>query len=399
MIPVLLNGFAPATDRETTVSLMDETGGNPHYAKIAEGRPDDKGLVRLEVDESWIGKTIVLIAMANGQRYMAVPLVVYRCGIFETVRPVPDPAQLGHQVLALPANWRSDSVATMHELARVTTFPSLALRRAREDSRVRYAQHFTALWSAFNAWYNDELPDSSKPRTDRECIELLKIGTDRASRKVQEAINVLAQPSKLVIASLQQNPLSEGRRRYRLPTSLSSFVRCVYEHPVARQGSYVGNSSEQPLKMGGFRPKCAPLAHLSEHDRERLYKRMHEALASPSGGIVVSVISLQDVLRSLGIGMTSSFIYPAPPIPLPGYAFVIGIVEQECKNIDITARMLRVVTEGTSASVYHGFIELLYSVRNLIVHGTLSPFDQTNEEVLESAYKILDSLVVEISKT
>ena len=61
--------------------------------------------------------------------------------------------------------------------------------------------------------------------------------------------------------------------------------------------------------------------------------------------------------------------------------------------------MLRVVAEGTNASLYHGFIELLYGVRNLIVHGTLSPFDQANEEVLESAYKILDLLVVEVSKT
>lgn len=399
MIPVLINGFAPATDRETIVCLMDETGGNPHYEKITEGRPDNHGLVRLEVDESWIGKTIILVATANGQRYMAAPLVVYRDGVFETVRPVPDPAQIGHPVLALPSNWHSSSASAMYELARVATFPSLALRRAREDSRVRYAQHFTALWSAFNAWYNDELPDSSTPRTDRECIELLKVGTNRASRKVQEAINVLAQPSGLVNTSVQSNPLSEGRRRYRLPTPLSNFVRCVYEHPVARQGFYVGNSSEQPPKVGPFRPKCAPLACLSEHDHERLYRQMHEALASSSGGIVVPVVSLQDVLRSLGIGMTSSFIYPAPPVPLPDHGFVVDVVEQECKSIDITARMLRVVMESTNASLYQGFIELLYAVRNLIVHGTLSPFDQANEEVLESAYKILDSLVVEISKT
>ena len=399
MIPVLINGFAPATDRETVVCLMEETGGNPQFKKIAEGRPDNDGLVRLEVDESWIGKTMMLVATANGQRYMAVPLPVYRDGVFETVRPMPDPAQLGHRVLALPTNWHSESATAMHELARVITFPSLALRRAREDSRVRYAQHFTALWGAFNAWYNDELPNSRTPRTDRDCIDLLKLGTDRASRKVQAAINVLAQPSGLVNTSLQSNPLSEGRRRYRLPTPLTNFVRCVYEHPVARQGSYVGNVSEQPPRIGHFRPKCAPLAYLSESDHERLYKKMHEALASPSGGMLVSVVSLQDVLRSLGIGMTGSFIYPAPPIALPDHGFVISIVEQECKNIDITARMLRVVAEGKNASLYHGFIELLYGVRNLIVHGTLSPFDQANEEVLESAYKILDLLVVEISKT
>ena len=97
--------------------------------------------------------------------------------------------------------------------------------------------------------------------------------------------------------------------------------------------------------------------------------------------------------------MVGNVMYPTTAIPLLNHPFVVGKIEEECKNIDITARMLRVVTEGARSTIYHGFLELLYSVRNLIAHGALSPFDPANQELLEATYKVLDLLILDLSET
>jgi hypothetical protein len=111
-------------------------------------------------------------------------------------------------------------------------------------------------------------------------------------------------------------------------------------------------------------------------------------------------ISVQNALQCLGIDSVGSVIFPfgQKPIPPITHPVVVDAIRNECQQIDTLARMLRVQSEGSYSGIYAGFIELLYCVRNLIVHGELSPIDPENEDLIEAAYKILDKLLFEVGK-
>lgn len=293
MIPVLINGFAPSTVQETIVQLYDPTFSGPKLAILAEGTPDETGLVRLEIDDAFAGTTILLRSMAPSQKLLSHNFILGRDGVFVTVRSEPDHAYIGDASWSIPRDWQTTSTAEMEQLRREVTFPALTLRRAREDSRVRYFQHFTSLWSAFNSWYNQTL---DAPMLDRKCIDALKAGSGKAGEKVHAAIAALAVSSQPAKQLPDRDFGYEGYRQYLMPTPFTHFVQMAYENQVTRQGFYVGIKSQQLAKTGLFAKKCVPIAHLSNDSYYRLYRALRVAQASSAGILENDKISVQAAL-------------------------------------------------------------------------------------------------------
>lgn len=397
--PIIINGFAPCTDRTTLVQLFGSSDPEENPRVVALGAPDENGLIRFDLDEALVQTVITVAAIAPGQKLESKCFVLCRDGVFITLVPRANDSYRGEAPpFALPMGWVPDSMATMERLRSETTFPALSLRQLCRGNRVCCFQNFTALWNAFSKWYSQAYVVTM---TDRKGLDALKIGSDTTAQKLLAAMAALAEPSPLASLNPYGDFAFKAYRKYMLRTPFTHFVQLIYANRVTRDALSIGKEGDTFFGETQLLGDLALVAHLADETYHQLYSKMRDAQFLAAGKLEDDNISVENALAFLGIGMIGNVVLATgnAPVPTRSHPVAIQAIENECQHVEVLARLLRAKSKDLGTSVSNGCLELLFLVRNHILSGDLSPDDSDDYNLVEASYNVLDSLVFQVSRS
>ncbi len=387
MLKCYINGFVSSSCRKTLIRVYDDASfGTAEAQAIFDGYQDRDGLISFELEDQYSGKPICVVAVDMQQKYLKVTLTPQRDGLYHTVYIEPELRET-RKSIGFPADWQEVSQANLDSLraTRLRT-PLETLSAWSTDARVRYAQHFSAEWSAFNAWYN-EILRSRHYRRDRECIDALRFPSEQDESQPKLAFETLLAETAVHVGV--QDALVEGYKQYLSPSLLSDFVGACFQNSDLRSRFFVYAAPYRTEEQ----PRCLGLTFLPDKDYKKLYVGLREVLASENG-IVESEQSVQQVFLQLGIGSHGQcFFVEKHPLAKPH----TPVQTEFIRNVLLTTPALKDLVDFQSAyaqrGIWHGVLELLYCVRNACVHGHLAPLQDANEPVFEASYRLLAALL------
>lgn len=242
------------------------------------------------------------------------------------------------------------------------------------DIDIDYYSAFIKAWIAFNSWYRSEY----KERTDREIIEKLKSENNRFKGYIEtlldrnnnsdEAINFKININNLQIALVNAAIVTQERGGINQQISFSEIA--INNPKNISEGDYRATH----YKIQRIRQKITTLVH-KKNDPTTIYFQFEQEKYDETALDVHA-----DFLR-LGMeqqGQCKAFYKEIRP-----YVIESVLTKDRDNNVVFIAER---------SKVSRGIIEVLYLLRCSLMHGEVTP-DNNSLEVYKYAYNILSSIL------
>lgn len=262
------------------------------------------------------------------------------------------------------------------------------------SERIRYLGAFSSMWSSFNDLYrrDSRFAGSDRdilnsiqnlPPSDPFCLAFDAVCTaddQRVERNVHQI----------------QDAATKGVAAHEAHTRFSALVREVTENPALGPLIWTGGS---PRPMAGRPTRQLPCLHIPSPVYVAWYRALRKCEASSDGSADPS-ISVQVALAHHGIASDASAFYAASPkqIQSPTIARLLGDDLAADPHFSTLLSWAATKHDWVPPTRFAIALELLYLVRNGVMHGALDPTDMQNDPVGKAAYEVLFSWLLEISK-
>jgi hypothetical protein len=258
------------------------------------------------------------------------------------------------------------------------------------SERIRYLGAFSSVWSAFNDWYRR---DPRFAGTDRKCLSAIQ-ALPVVDPLVVSFERVCSRQHNRFQRPLpsQQDAMTIGAVEYSTQSLFSSLVKEVMLHPTLGPLVWI---TGRP-KPSGLPTNQVSVTHVPEATYFAWYKELHAAEAE-SECMADSSISVQKALASLGIEADGCAFFAGRPTATTSLAIVASLEKRLAQDQTFqTARMFCSATRPNRfpCQRFAIAIELLYLIRNNIMHGVLSPTELKNDLVGRAAQDLLYTWLV-----
>lgn len=271
------------------------------------------------------------------------------------------------------------------------------LNRWVTSERIRYLGAFASMWSSFNDLYRRDARFAgmshdrdilnsiqSLPPLDPFCLAFDAVcaaDDQRVERNIRQI----------------QDAATKGAVAHESQTRFSALVREATEHPILGPLIWTGG---HPRPTAGRQTRQLPCLHIPNTVYVAWYRALRESEASDEC-IVDPSISVQEALAHYGIASDASAFFVAPPKPTQSQtiARILGnrlAADQDFSTLLSWANIPQ--HDWVPPTRFAIALELLYLVRNNVMHGALDPTDMQNDPVGKAAYEVLFSWLLEVSK-
>jgi hypothetical protein len=273
--------------------------------------------------------------------------------------------------------------------------PDPILNRWLISERIRYLGAFSSVWSGFNDFYRRDPRFQGNDRQVLTAIQSLP-NTDPLVVGFEASC---AQDDQRVERSVRlvDDAVMKGAVAFETQTRFSSFVSEVVLNATLGPKVWIAG---QPRPHTDRTTRELPCAHLPSTEYFAWYREIRaseaEEMAMPD-----TSISVQDALAHRGIDSDGSAFFAAPP----KISKSVGIITNLEKRLSNNPRFKTLLTfarapqpDWVPSSRYSIALELLYLVRNNVMHGDLDPTNEANDPVGRAAYELLYNWLVEFSR-
>lgn len=285
------------------------------------------------------------------------------------------------------ANFCSDS--GMNAMADAT------LNRWVTSERIRYLGAFASMWNSFNDLYRRDSRFAGSDRNILSSIQSLP-PSDPFCLAFDAACAADDQRVERSVRHIQ-DAATKGFVAHEAHTRFSALVSEVTANPTL--GPLIWTSGH-PRPAAGRATRQLPCLHIPSTVYVAWYRALRESEAS-SEGMVESSISVQDVLGHYGIASDASafFVASKKPTQSQTIARILGNRLAADQHFSALLSWENVPQhDWVPPTRFAIALELLYLVRNNVMHGALDPTDMQNDPVGKTAYEVLFSWLLEISK-
>lgn len=252
------------------------------------------------------------------------------------------------------------------------------LKRWRESAEIDWFSHFIKAWIPFNAWLTDTYGDIS----DRELLDKVKSGNNVVFNRIVPMLDPNqdnsqdAQEFRLQVAELHrllQSCVVEGRRgRVSFETVDIGFNNHTKEQDVAWKRTFIVER-DVPAK-GNVTLSVSATASTSTFTLTQVEHNRRELEDDPS------FQKLEAGHRTRLLSMHDSV---APRI-------VRSVLAEPGAKVSLKYGNTAFVSDAPK--VFSALVDIIYSLRNALFHGSITPNEQHNE-IYEPAYHIVMRLV------
>lgn len=250
------------------------------------------------------------------------------------------------------------------------------------------------MWSSFNDLYRRDTRFSGSDRDVLSAIQALP-STDPF---VVAFDSICATDDQRIDQSVRQiqDAATRGFASYEATTRFSALVAEVASNPILGPLVWTGSQA----RPAGRSTRQLPLLHISSPVYISWYRALRASEAEPNGMVDPS-ISVQEALAHYGISSDCSAFFLAAP-KLTRSANIASILRNQLATEPNFSTLLSGIsssrTDWVPATRFAIALELLYLVRNNVMHGALDPTDMRNDLVGKVAYDVLFSWLLEVSK-
>lgn len=272
--------------------------------------------------------------------------------------------------------------------------PDPILERWLISERIRYLGAFSSIWSGFNDFYRRDARFTGNDRAILSAIQSLP-NTDPLVVTFEA---VCAQDDQRVQRSMRQvqDAATRGAVAFEAQTRFSSLVGEVMSNPILAPFVWIAG---QPLPPGR-RTRALPCAHVPDTTYFAWYRELRASEVEPQCMPYAS-ISIQEALAHRGIASDGSAFFAAPA-RITRSAAIVTTIEGRLRGDALFNTLLALggapQPDWVPSSRYGIALELLYLVRNNVMHGALDPTDAGNDPLGRAAYGLLYSWLVELAR-
>lgn len=279
-------------------------------------------------------------------------------------------------------SWLAGSI---QPLRKDVTMPDTILFNWLTSERVRYLGAFSSIWSGFNDWYRRD------PRfvgNDRDCINTIQ-QLSNTDPLVVAFDGVCDQPDTHFQRSmpLSQDAMTRGAAAYLTQSRFSLLVREVMLNPDLARLVWIAGQTRPPNRS----TRQLPIAYVPETVYFSWYRQLRATEAEPNC-MMDSSISVQDAMACWGIVADGCAFFAGPVSPTASQTIVASF-ETHISMDQLYQTLRRFASppqhDWVPTSRFAIALELLYLIRNNVMHGTLDPTDIANDAVGRAAQDLL----------
>lgn len=262
------------------------------------------------------------------------------------------------------------------------------------SERIRYLSAFSSMWSSFNDFYRR---DGRFTGTDRDALKAIQ-NLPYTDPLFVAFESICASDDRRVEenARLIQDAATRGVASYEATTRFSALVAEIFSNPILTPSIWIGGQTRPPGRV----TLPLPCVHIPSAVYLSWYRELRASEAEPDG-MPDSSITVQEALAHYGIASDGCVFFLAQPKPTKSAA-IANILKNRLSAEQHFNTLLNGVMDPKHAWVpstrFAITLELLYLIRNNIMHGALDPTDVLNDPIGKVGYEVLCAWLLEVSK-
>lgn len=264
-----------------------------------------------------------------------------------------------------------------------------------KSERIRYLGAFSSIWSGFNDFYRRDLRFSSIG-SDREVLTKLQ-NLPVTDPLVTAFESICDQDNQLTNQSIRvvHDAMTRGFIAFKAQTRFSSLVREVMLNNILRPLVWIAGQT----KPQGRGTRQVPIVYVSEAKYIDWYSELRKSEAE-SQCMAYPSIAVQDALAHRGINSDGCAFFASQVTPTCSKV-IVETLEKNLQNDQLFQTLLTFANaswaDWVPSSRYAIGLELLYLIRNNVMHGALDPTDVANDALGHAAQEFLYSWLVKFA--